>query len=349
MRHTLFRPLAVALGMTSATLPGMASAQTQPASASGNVVLYGLVDAYMGSMRRSDQPGRTAVVNSGGMNTAFWGIRGSEDLGGGLQALFSLESFFQVDTGTNGRNATDPYFSKNSWVGLANQYGQLSLGRQTNPLFLATGAFNPFGGSLQLSPLMLQTWSPNYNRAVLGDSVWDNTIQYGSPDVNGFRANALYTFGESQTSTGVRNFNLTVNYANGPFAAVVSGQQAKTGPGFTTSIGSQKVGMGGASYDFRVLRLYGSFYRARTPDLRATSDTTQLGVAVPTGPGRVMASASRTLREVTSAPDTTRNTYALGYGYDLSKRTDLYAVYLRDRATGFGGQNSFAVGMRHRF
>lgn len=314
-----------------------------------SVQLYGLVDAFAGSMRRSDEPGRTTVLNSGGMNTSFWGVRGTENLGDGLQAQFALESFFQPDTGIAGRNSTDPYFSKNAWVGLSGGFGQVALGRQTNPMFVASGAFNPFGASLQFSPMMLHTWQPTYNRAVLGDSVWNNAVQYTSPTFAGFRASVLYGLGEVTNRDGVRNLNLTANYAAGGFAAVVSVQQAKTGPGFTTAIGRQDAALVGASYDFKTVQLYGQLQRTRTPDIRTTADTAQLGAAVPVGAGRFMASVARTQRKVQPGTETHRTTWAVGYDHFLSKRTDLYAVYMRDRLTGFDGRGSLGVGMRHRF
>lgn len=324
------------------------SAWAQAADAS-SVQIYGLLDAFVGSMKRSDEPGRTKLLGSGGMTTAYWGVRGSESLGGGLQAQFALESFFQTDSGTFGRNSTDPYFSRNAWVGLAGGFGQLSLGRQTNPMFVASGAFNPFGVSLQFSPVMLHTWQPTYNRAVLGDSVWSNAIQYTSPTFAGLRASLLYGMGEVQDREGIRNLNLTLNYAAGPFAAVASVQQAKTGPGFTATIGRQDAALIGASYDFKAVQLYGQLQRTRTPDIRTTADTAQLGAAVPVGAGRFLASVARTERKVTGSPGTQRTTWALGYDHFLSKRTDLYAVYMRDRLTGFSGSGSVGVGMRHRF
>jgi hypothetical protein len=102
-----------AIALCSAAHAAWAQADAPAASAQ----LYGLVDAFAGSMRRSDEPGRTKVLNSGGMTTSFWGVRGTESLGDGLQAQFALESFFQPDTGIVGRNGTDPYFSRNAWVG----------------------------------------------------------------------------------------------------------------------------------------------------------------------------------------------------------------------------------------
>lgn len=334
-----------ALALCTTAHPAWAQAE----SSAESVQIYGLVDAFVGSMQRSDEKGRTKVLGSGGMTTAYWGVRGAESLGGGLQAQFALESFFQTDTGTFGRNSTDPYFSRNAWVGLAGGFGQVSLGRQTNPMFAASGAFNPFGVSLQFSPVMLHTWQPTYNRAVLGDSVWDNVVQYSSPTFAGLRANLLYGMGEVTNRDSVRNLNLTLNYAAGPFAAVLSMQQAKTGPGFTTAIGRQDAAMIGASYDFKAVQLYGQLLSTRTPDIRVATDTTQLGAAVPVGAGRFMASVARTERKVTNGAETHRTTWAAGYDHFLSKRTDLYAVYMRDRLTDFSSSGSVGFGMRHRF
>ena len=324
-----------------------ASAQQQGGLA-GTVSIYGVLDEYVGSLRRSDQTGRTAALNSGGMTTSYFGFRGNEDLGGGNRAFFVLESFFQVDSGTIGRTTADPFFSRNALVGLANGYGALTLGRQTNPMFVATGNFNPFGLSANLAPSMLQVWSANYNRTVLGDSVWDNSVQYSTPAIAGLTAAATYGFGERTNNSGVRNFNLTVNYANGPFAAVVSGQQVKYGPGIATPIGSEKSAMGGLSYDLSVVKLFGQYFRTDTPDTALKTRTGQLGVSAPLAAGTVMASVAHTQRDA-PAVDASRTTAALGYNYFLSKRTDLYTVYLSDRLNGFSRQGSLAVGVRHRF
>ena len=339
---------ALVLLSACAAMVGAAQAQA-PVAQPSNVQIYGLVDAYIGSMRRSDQTGRTSVLNSNGMTTAYWGVRGTEDLGGGLKAQFALESFFQTDTGTPGRNATDPFFSRNAWVGVTGGFGQLAAGRQTNPLFVASGAFNPFGGSLQFSPVMLHTWQVTYNRAVLGDSVWNNTIQYVSPTVSGFKANVIYGFGEVPGDSGTHNLNITVNYAGGPVAAVLSVQEAETGVGFDATVKRQTAFLAGASYDFGSVKAFGQWQRARTPARRMEADTLQLGMSVPVGSGQIMASAATTERDITATAITRRTSWAVGYNHAVSKRTDLYAVYLRDKLTGFGASGSVGMGIRHRF
>ncbi|MDQ0570634.1 putative porin [Variovorax paradoxus] len=336
----------LAAGLATASL-GSCPAFAQSASAD-SVSIYGVLDQYVGSLRRSDQSGRTKVLNSGGMTTSYWGVRGTEDLGGGLQTFFALESFIQADTGTFGRTSADPYFSRNSYVGLGGAFGQLSVGRQTNALYAATGNFNPFLASANLSPVMLQVWNTGYNRAVLGDSVWDNTVQYTSPEVTGFRASASYGFGEVTNRPGRHNLNLTLNYANGPFAAAISAQEADVGPGLAAPVTSQKAQMAGLSYDFNVVKVYGQYFHTDTPDIRTQTRTTQLGFAVPVGAGRLMASVASTRRDM-PLTDSRRTTSALGYDHYLSKRTDLYAVYLSDKLTGFDRRGNLALGVRHRF
>lgn len=333
--------------VTASMGAGQALAQQQGGPV-GTVSLYGVLDEYVGSVRRSDQTGRTSVLNSGGLTTSYFGMRGNEDLGGGARAFFVLESFFQVDAGTIGRTSADPFFSRISLVGLSNRFGAVTLGRQTNPMFVATGNFNPFGLSANLAPAMLQTWSANYNRTVLGDSVWDNSVQYSMPAVGGFTASATYGFGERAGTTGVRNANLTANFARGPFAAVASAQQVKYGPGIANPIGSQTAAMAGLSYDFQAIKLFGQHFRSATDDVRLTTRTNQLGVSAPVMGGTAMASVAHTQRERAGA-DSSRTTAAIGYDYFLSKRTDLYTVYLSDRLSGFSRQDSLVAGVRHRF
>ncbi|VVE41087.1 porin [Pandoraea horticolens] len=78
-----------------------------------------------------------------------------------------------------------------------------------------------------------------------------------------------------------------------------------------------------------------------------TSNGGQLGMSVPLGAGSVMASFAYTKNS--GMNDTSRSTWALGYDYDLSKRTDLYAAYLNDKVSGLEAGNTFGVGMRTKF
>lgn len=322
-----------------------ATAQTQP-----GVKVYGLVDVYMGSVKRSDQNASTASVNGGGTYTSYWGISGVEDLGGSYKALFVLESFFQPDTGAIGRNATDPFMSKNSFVGVAGPFGELTAGRYTIPLLKATAATNPFGASLQLSPLMLQTWIPNYGRDVVGDSVWNNAVRYVSPEAGGFQGTVLMSLGEDSNTNGKNNRSLSVSYRSGPLVAVLLNQSAKTGPGFPAGVTEQGTWMGGATYDFKSFKLYGTYYKTSTTGANVSDKTGQIGLSIPVGvAGKISASWANSRIETHGQPNLTRNDYAVGYEHALSRRTALYGIYLADKLSNKGNAGTFGLGIRHSF
>lgn len=153
---------------------------------------------------------------------------------------------------------------------------------------------------------------------------------------------------EVANNAGLRNLNLTVNHASGSFAAAVSGQQVKYGAGVVTPIGSEKAVMAGLSYDLKVVKNFGQYFGTRTPYTSLKTKTGQLGVSAPFADGTVMASVARTQRDAPTA-NASRTTAALGCNYFLSKRTDLYTVYISDQLSGFSRQGSLTFGVCHRF
>ena len=93
-------------------------------------VLYGLLDAS-GSHVKDVGGNSRWQLDSGNMQFSFIGFRGSEDLGGGLRAVFRLESYVSVDSGSAGRSATatDPFWAREASVGLSGSFGTTVLGR----------------------------------------------------------------------------------------------------------------------------------------------------------------------------------------------------------------------------
>ena len=88
------------LGVTAIFSSGLALTSVGAHADSGSQVqLDGLVGTYVGSVKRSDTTQSTVLMGSGGLTTSFWGIGGKEDLGGGVSAIFALESFFQPQNG----------------------------------------------------------------------------------------------------------------------------------------------------------------------------------------------------------------------------------------------------------
>jgi predicted porin len=327
------------------SMAAAAQAQTQPQSSS--VQLYGLVGAYAGSAKLSGAPSSTTVVGGGGMTTSFFGFRGEENLGGGTSAFFTLESFFQPDTGTQGRNATDPLFSRNAYVGLNTQVGKVSFGRHMTPYYINMQVVNPFGGSVVFSPLVVQSYMPTYNNAVLGDSVWNNSVQYTSPNLNGLTTTAIYGAGEVAGHAGVANMGLSARYVRGALTAVGSVQRVRI-PG--TQLTEQKAWLGGFNYDFRVVKVYAAGEGTQTYGPRAATRTWALGMTVPVSArSSILAGWARTARTAAIVPDNFRNTATVSYDYTLSKHTDVYLAGMYDKRSNAGTGRTTAVGLRHTF
>jgi predicted porin len=323
------------------------------ACAQSAVQVYGVLDVWAGRSETSAGGPATTMVGNGGMQTSFWGVGGSEDLGG-MKAIFAVEGYLQVDTGMAARTPTDALFSRNAFVGLQGAAGEIRVGRILNPLFVATAQTNPFGGSIRLAPLLAQIWSVPMGRAVAGDTSWDNVVAYTTPSLGGMKATVMAGLGETRAGTSTNNLNATLAYGAGPVAATVSVQRVRVGPGLP-DIGrsAQTTYFAGGSYDLGATKLYASWDRAdgSAPDVAAT--TWQAGVAVPAGRGNFLASWARTSVRSTAgaagAPAARRDTGAAGYDFLLSRRTDLYAVAQTDRLAGANRARTYAVGIRHRF
>lgn len=333
------------LALAAAAALAFPAAHAQTAAAGSSVQMYGLLGMYLGHTQISGRPGSVTQLGQGGLVTSYLGFRGTEDLGGGLKAIFALEAWLQPDSGFVGRSANDPFFSRNSYAGLEGGFGRVTAGRQTNPTYLNMGQVSAFGGSTVFSPLVLQSFIASYGGAIVGDTVWNNTFEYVSPRWNGLTVTGIYGLGEVANRGGVNNLGLHASYANGPLTAVLSAQRVRTA--VVAPMTQQNTYLGGGSYDFKLAKLYGSLSHSSAEGTRLDTHTASVGVRVPAGPGAVLAEWARTRR--VAAAETVRNTGSLGYDYFLSKRTDLYVAYVRDRVTGFGPAGTTAVGIRHTF
>lgn len=134
------------------------------AHAQSSVSLYGLVDAFVGDTHMPGSAGSAWQVSSGGMTTSYWGLSGSEDLGRGMKAVFTLESFFRVNSGQIGSFNGQSFFGRNAFVGLSGRFGEVTIGRNTAPLFVSTLLFNPFGNSFAFSPIVAHSYAPTSRR-----------------------------------------------------------------------------------------------------------------------------------------------------------------------------------------
>ncbi|WP_413457582.1 porin [Herbaspirillum huttiense] len=169
-----------------------AMACTQQALAQSQVSVYGIIDTGVVYTNHANAAGNS-VLKMPSLTSSFpsrLGFKGTEDLGGGLQAMFVLESGFSVDTGAMGQG--NRLFGRQSYVGLKDSWGSLMLGRQVNMTYLVTAKSDVMGPNL-FSISSIDAYIPNARS--------DNAIGYlGS--FSGFTLGATYSFGRDTSTAG---------------------------------------------------------------------------------------------------------------------------------------------------
>ncbi|MFM0736389.1 porin [Paraburkholderia xenovorans] len=330
---------------------------SQAAFAQSSVTLYGVLDAFVGAKKALGGESQV-LAGSGGMTASFWGMKGTEDLGGGLSAIFELEGYINIMNGQFGRTGfpSDGLFSRNAFVGLKGNYGTVTAGWLTPPLWLSAIFFNPFFNSFVFSPMILQTYVGVNGQGVFGDAgEWSNSVMYVSPQMGPFSGKAAYSFGNEAGHLGQNKWSGQLSYNMGGFAASAVWQQVKFSitpgdlgtslPGLTT----QSVMNIGVSDDFGVVKLFGQYQHIWDYDTTGNVgvNTGQLGFSIPVGQGHILGSDAYSKSSGHST--VYRNTWALGYDYSLSKRTDVYTAVLSDRATRRSSGYTVGGGLRTAF
>ncbi|MCG5074313.1 porin [Paraburkholderia tagetis] len=201
------------LALTSLSFVTLGAASV--AHAQTSVTLYGTIDTSLTYVNHANgNKNLWALGNSsfGNLSGSRWGLKGAEDLGGGLKAIFQLESGFNPSTGRLGQGGR--LFGRQAYVGLtAAQYGSLTLGRQYDPLIdLVQGitADNYFG-SVFATPGDVDNYDNSFRV--------NNAVKYTTPVWNGLQAAAMYSFGGIAGSTGSeQSYSAAVAYNNGPIS-----------------------------------------------------------------------------------------------------------------------------------
>jgi predicted porin len=339
------RLLRAVLAVSAACLSSLgASAQ--------NAVVYGALDAS-GSHVKDVGGNSQWRLESGNLQYSYIGFRGTEDLGGGLRAVFRLESYVSIDSGSAGRSpyVTDPFWAREASVGFSGAFGTTVLGRTESPLYRATVNFNAFGESPGFSPSTRQYYGAR--GAVLGDSRWNNSISYTN---NTSDAPLRIHFGANLpedppgTPEHQRNYGLSVAYITGPFAVVAAGEKIQNSAlALPVGFDRQTAFQLGTTYDFSFLRVYGQVGRVET---HAAVDVQtilyQLGGAVPIGTGLILFAYGNSHIK-TSLKAVTDQTASVGYDYFLSKHTDIYVAAMVEKLSFSSTGNSLAGGVRMRF
>lgn len=320
------------------------------ANAQSSVTLYGVVDIGLEQTRLSPG-GSTTRLSSGIQSGSRWGVKGTEDLGGGMSASFQLESGFDASTGSAGSGMS---FNRQSWVGLNGGFGSVKFGRQYIPLFLAQDTIDPFGTGIVGDGSGMAAVFRHYGVRM------NNTINYSTPNFSGFSFEAAYGLGEQAGSTSLGSqYGFAGTYEGGPLTVVAAyHNQGLVASG--VDAGDARTFLVGAAYDFKAVKLHGAF--ADNRDKNAAGANTgrsrdyMLGVSAPFGPVSLMASFIRHNDRLVSNAD--GDMWAVGATYALSKRTNFYTSYSRINnesagATGSGVAGTdiswINVGIRHRF
>jgi predicted porin len=331
-----------------AAFAGAASAQT-------SVTVYGVVDAGISYKNDGNPAGKTWSMESGQQSGSRLGFKGSEDLGGGMSAIFALENGFSVDNGATGQGGR--LYGRQAWVGLTGGFGTVKLGRQVTPLYTALDAIDPFGINLAGNAQKIFGFGLYALDPMLRT---DNTLSYALPRVNGFSGAANYSFGEQAGHFGANsNLGLGLNYVNGP----VNVQFAYQHTDVALISGDIKAAFLGATYDFGVAKahLAYAYNKFEVPAGTDKNPNWLIGVSAPVGTGTVLASFVR--NDLKGFSGYTSDQYALGYTHPLSKRTNLYTStsYVKnDRFTNLNASTAagtrlgsdvrlFNVGVRHTF
>ena len=196
----------ISQGICGATL---VLAAGSAAAAGSGVMLYGVADTFVQYLDNGGQ--HSYSERSGGSTGSLFGLKGDEDLGGGLKAQFDVETGFNLNTGA--QSAAGTIFNREAFVGLRNDhYGTVTAGRQYTPYFLLVG---PYASS---------SWLTGATGAHPGDIDGldttirvNNAVTYTSPTFSGLTASAMYAFGGIAGATGKGNtFSAALRYANGP-------------------------------------------------------------------------------------------------------------------------------------
>ncbi|BEV13401.1 porin [Herbaspirillum sp. DW155] len=308
------------------------------ANAQSSVTIYGIVDTgvvYQSKVATTGGTGSKFGLNSGVIQGSRIGFKGVEDLGGGLSAVFQLETGFSNDTGAlDDSKTSNTLFRRKSVVGLTGGFGSVLVGRQTDfaDTISAYTAVQDFGG-----------WVSNSGSGLdrLQGTRTNNSISYTTNSLNGFTGNLMYGFGETagQTSAG-QAFGIGGKYDNGPLGLGINYYQSKAGStaadtsllgaSGANSVGTnsnvsgstaQKVLNVAASYQFGPARVYGNYSRVKQ-DLNTQANLTNYA-----GVGSLTSVVNRTLARSKKA-----DIYELGTAYSLSPSLKLLAAVDHTRA-----------------
>ena len=329
---------------------------TSAALAQSSVTLYGRVNTTV-ERQKLGSDSATGLVN----NASRWGIRGTEDLGGGLKAGFALESGFNSDTGAGtpwpGLASTGGMtFGRQSEVNLSGGFGMVRLGNFVPESYYATADYvsmhnhdtGPSSDALYFDPV----W--------FGGLGTKNKVGYRTPSFGGVTVDAAMSLHEKGTYAGTTNplpqkngYDLAANYNMGPL---------HLGAGYSYVNSNYQLGLR-AAYTFGQFTVGGYYQRNKddnqllVPGGAGTRNNFRLAGMYTMGASEFHVNLGHA-NKWSNVADSAATQWTLGYNYNLSKRTKVYGYYTRVNNSAGSDINvtkagddfsSFAVGVRHNF
>lgn len=355
----------IALAVASATIAPLAMAQT-----ANPVTLYGTLNIDFESVKASNAV-TTANVGSRNRvsaNSSNFGIRGTEDLGGGLKAFFQLEmGSVAIDVG--GGNLA----GRNSAVGLQGGFGSVLLGNWDSPYKVSTGIADVFYGtgignlvnvvSGNSTPTAVQGATRNgFDRRV------SNVAQWWSPNWNGLTARVAYGANEARTAANAaiqqnpRLSSFSLTYASGPFTvagayekhdefANSATQSSKdTGLKFvaTAVVGNTTFGLVSERLKFQgnigATALPKAFTVGTGTEAKVNSYYASLLHRMGPWALRLAVGGDRgvSVNTAAGAPDSRARMLVVGGSYSFSKRTDGYLIFSQIK-NDLNSRNDYAI------
>jgi predicted porin len=349
------------LALGALTLPLTVHAQS-------SVTLYGIADAgLLYTSQSAGNTGRQFAFADGGWLPDLFGLRGTEDLGGGFRTTFDLESGYSLASGglkfSNGN-----FFGRQAWISVgSNDYGTVKVGMQYSPFFLAIAETDPREFAQVASGLIVYV----DNFAITG-MFSNNTVSYTSPTVFGLQGSVSLAMGNvAGNFADGRQYSARLQYSLGGLFAVAS--ILKSNPGTSSSLApGSNLGVwgrtAGVAYTYGTLTAKASFTSYKEDGASVLGNVNVYGgglsyqpTSVWTLDGGVWVSSDRN--------DTSNHSILVGLGaqYALSKRTSLYSQFgwvrnhgAMDTGDAISGTGNIAglpagttvavdIGMRHSF
>ncbi|WP_322093890.1 porin [Paraburkholderia bannensis] len=196
------------------------------AHAQSSVTLYGTLDDGLNFTSNARGHHAFAMVSGDTAETSF-GLKGTEDLGGGLSAIFTLENGTNLNSGA--LNEGGRLYGRQAFVGLSSaEFGTFSMGRQYDATIDLWSPFTAAGntiGDLAAHPFDMDNADYDYR--------FDNSVKYVSPAFHGFTVEGVYAFSNATNFASNRAYSAGVSYAAGPFSAAAA-YQRQQGTNFTS-------------------------------------------------------------------------------------------------------------------